>query len=98
MTVALFCISMGLVPLGFFGGRAAAAIAKHHTVTHHKAEGACSDVLCCVLVCVPVLKLRLLCFMQAYLMFGDRQYLDMFIELYAATMRHMKVGGTPVGL
>jgi hypothetical protein len=33
------------------------------------------------------------CFMQAYLMFGDRQYLDMFIELYAATMRHMKVGG-----
>jgi hypothetical protein len=26
-------------------------------------------------------------------MFGDRQYLDMFIELYAATMRHMKVLG-----
>jgi hypothetical protein len=30
--------------------------------------------------------------LQAYLMFGDRQYLDMFIELYAATMKHMKVG------
>lgn len=30
---------------------------------------------------------------QAYLMFGDRRYLDMFMELYAATMRHMKVRG-----
>lgn len=29
--------------------------------------------------------------MQAYLMFGDRAYLDMFIELYAATMKHMQV-------
>jgi hypothetical protein len=39
----------------------------------------------------------LCCSLQAYLMFGDRQYLDMFIELYAATMKHMKVGLGCVG-
>lgn len=29
--------------------------------------------------------------MQAYLMFGDRTYLEMFTELYVATMKHMQV-------
>jgi hypothetical protein len=28
---------------------------------------------------------------QAYLMFGDEEYLSMFTELYVATMRHMQV-------
>jgi len=41
-------------------------------------------VLCCAVLSL-----------QAYLMFGDRQYLDMFIELYVATMRHMKVRVCP---
>lgn len=26
------------------------------------------------------------------MMFGDRVYLDMFTELYVATMKHMQVG------
>jgi hypothetical protein len=59
------------------------------------------DVVCAVCCAVLTWPCRchavLCCVVQAYLMFGDRQYLDMFIELYAATMRHMKVGGAVLG-
>ncbi len=34
---------------------------------------------------------------QAYLMFGDLEHLDMFAELYVATQRHMLTPGTLKG-
>lgn len=52
--------------------------------THHRCSHPGGLLLLLLLFCC--------CVCQAYLMFGDRTYLDMFTELYVATMRHMQVG------